>query len=178
MPAKITIASRLLTFLIHYVGVTSPSHSSTINSKPLACVVGISDSWQQASNVASTCPFSRFFVHMIRRIDKHIRQLHDTRGKTGDVGDASNDGRFRQALGVRDHVLVLTGRKLRVNTSARLVWSRTSRLHVCHRGGGSGHAENDPSTLPWLADNFHLAAVKQHDPLHDRQPEARAARGL
>ena len=54
----------------------------------------------------------------------------------------------------------------------------TSRLHPCHLGGRSGHAENDPSTLPWLANHFHLPAVKQHDALHDRQPKARAAGGL
>ena len=30
----------------------------------------------------------------------------------------------------------------------------------------------------WLSDNFHLATVKEHDALHDRQPEACAARGL
>jgi hypothetical protein len=58
-----------------------------------------------------TLPDSRFFVHMIRRIGKHIRQLHDTRG---DVGDASYDGRFGQAHGGREHVLVLTGRKVRL----------------------------------------------------------------
>ena len=51
---------------------------------------------------------------MIRRIGKHIRQLHYTRGKTGDVGDASNDGRPGQARGARDHVLVTTGLKLRL----------------------------------------------------------------
>lgn len=44
----------------------------------------------------------------------YIRQLHYTRGKTGDVGDASNDGRFGQARGARDHVLVITGRKVRL----------------------------------------------------------------
>jgi hypothetical protein len=50
--------------------------------------------------------------------------------------------------------------------------------HVCHRRCESGHAENDPGTFPWLAGNFYLAAVQQHDALHDCQPEARAARDL
>src|ERR1700753_1880061 len=54
----------------------------------------------------------------------------------------------------------------------------SATLHVRHRGGESRHAENDPGTLPWLADNLHLAAMKQHDALHDRQTEAGAARGL
>jgi len=31
-----------------------------------------------------------------------------------DVGDASNDGRFGQARGARDHVLTITGRKVRL----------------------------------------------------------------
>jgi hypothetical protein len=53
-----------------------------------------------------------------------------------------------------------------------------ARLRRCHLGGGSGDAENDPCAFAWLANNFHFAAVKQHDALHDRQPEARAARGL
>jgi hypothetical protein len=51
---------------------------------------------------------------MIRRIGKRIRQLHYTRGKTRDVGDASNDGRIGQGRRARDHVLVTTGRKVRL----------------------------------------------------------------
>jgi hypothetical protein len=62
---------------------------------------------------------------MLRRIGKHIRQLHYTRGKTGDVGDASNDGRLGQARRARDHVLVTTGRKVR-------------RIHLRDWYGGEG----------------------------------------
>ncbi len=51
-------------------------------------------------------------------------------------------------------------------------------LHLRHRGTCRGHAQNDASPFPRLANNFHLAAVEQHDSLHDRQTEARAARGL
>ena len=54
----------------------------------------------------------------------------------------------------------------------------TEEVQLLSSVTGDWHMESDPRTQSRLAGNFNFPTVKQHDALHDRQPQASTSRSL